>query len=370
MNRIVRFKRKVVNYLFDHPTQKKVLKHSYYIIITIISAFIFSVGFKAFIGPNYAELPKYQSLISSEENFTVLCTLASCGGSGISQIICKIFELAGWQWLVNPTNREILFWIIYFCVNVPLFVLGITRIGKKFTIYSVLNVGFVSLFGILLPNSKSTDFINQIANYVFEEPIARIVFASLTTGTSSSLAYLIDSTAGGIDILAFYFGERKSKQVGGYTAGLNFIVITIFCIVSTISGGIIKPHGATLNPNDISAIEPALAVIMFLYTGLYMVLTSLVVNVINVFNKKECLQIITSNINLSQAILANIPHGCTIIDAKGGYSEEKKYLIYMTVRKNEAKKVIYICKKADPNCFINEFPLNQIHGKFFRKPIE
>ena len=58
MNRIVRFKRKVVNYLFDHPTQKKVLKHSYYIIVTIISAFIFSVGFKAFIGPNYAELPK------------------------------------------------------------------------------------------------------------------------------------------------------------------------------------------------------------------------------------------------------------------------------------------------------------------------
>ncbi len=370
MNKLKRFKRKVVNYLFDHPHQKSILKHTYYVILTTLSAIVFSIGFKAFIAPNYAVLPKYQEILATTENFTVLCTLASCGGSGISQILCKFLELLGWNWLNNPTNREILFWIIYLIVNVPLILLGLFKIGKKFTVYTILNVALVTLFGIFLPNSKPTDFINQIANYVFEEPIARIFFASLTTGTASSLAYLIDSTAGGLDILAFYFGERKSKQIGGYTAGLNIIVIILFCLVSTISGGIVKPHGATLNPNDVSAIEPSLAVIMFLYTGLYMVLCSIVVNTINVSNKKECVQIITSNKNLSQAILANIPHGCTIIDAKGGYSEEKKYLIYMTVRKNEAKKVIFICKQADPKCFINEFPIYQVYGNFFRKPIE
>lgn len=101
-----------------------------------------------------------------------------------------------------------------------------------------------------------------------------------------------------------------------------------------------------------------------------MVFNSMVVNTINVFNKKECVEIITKNENLSQAIIANVPHGCTIIEGKGGYSGDKKYLIYMTVRKHEAKVVIRICKKADPNCFINEFPLNQVYGRFFRKPIE
>lgn len=365
---IKRLAKKVINFLFDHPRLRTTVKHSYYIIITLFSAFVFSVGFKCFIGPNFVVLPSYQQALSSGNN-TVLTTLASCGGSGMSQIICKIFELAGASWLNEPLNREILFWICYFAVNIPLFILGFLRIGKRFTIYSILNVLCVTIFGIILPNGSADDFINQIANYVFTQPIARVIFASITTGIASSTAYLIDTTAGGIDILAFYLGEKKSKQLGGFSAGLNCIVVFFFCLTSTFSGGIIASVN-DVTATSLNAIEPSLAVIMFMYTVLYMLFTSFVVNTINIFNKKECLQVITNNQNLSEVILANLPHGCTIIDAKGGYSHENKYLIYMTVRKNEAKKVIHVCRKADPSCFINEFPLNQVYGKFFRKPIE
>lgn len=376
MNLFDRSKRKVVNYLFDHPNQKSILKHTYYVFITALSALIFSFGFKCFIQPNYSVLPCYVKGIgdnAADYLKSTLLTISSCSASGTSQIIVKIFELCGLSWIKNnPTNNEILFWIFYAALNVPLIIFSFCKIGKKFSIYTVINVIFVSLFGLILPNSKDTDLINQVANFVFEQPIARILFASLTTGVAACLAYSIDSTTGGIDILAFYYGEKKSKQIGVYSASFNIVVVFVYCVISTIPGGNIYASNVDISGIEgaVQAITPSLAIVMFMYTGFYMVFNSMVVNTINVFNKKECVEIITKNENLSQAIIANVPHGCTIIEGKGGYSGDKKYLIYMTVRKHEAKVVIRICKKADPDCFINEFPLNQVYGRFFRKPIE
>ncbi len=379
MNLFARVKKKVVNYLFDHPRQKLVARHTYYIIITVLSAFIFSFGFKCFIQPNYSVLPAYIAGTSGTADATnaylqsTLVTLPSVSASGTSQVIGKIFGLCGLEWIKNnPTNTEILFWVFYAVINVPLLIFAWFKIGKRFTVYTLLNVIAVSVFGIILPNSSSSDLINQVANYVFEQPVARILFGALTTGVAASLAYQIDTSTGGVDVIAFYFGEKKSKQIGVYSASFNVVVALVYCFVSTFSGGNIYPSGADVEgiSGAVTAIAPSLAIVMFFYTGFYMVFNSVVVNTINVFNKKECVEIITSNENLSQAIMANLPHGCTIIEGKGGYSGDKKYLIYMTVRKKEAKVVINVCKKADPNCFINEFPLSQVYGKFFRKPIE
>ena len=49
-----KFKKKVIDYLFDHPVQKDVIDNFYCLIITALSGFIFAFGFKAFIQPNYA----------------------------------------------------------------------------------------------------------------------------------------------------------------------------------------------------------------------------------------------------------------------------------------------------------------------------
>ena len=87
------------------------------------------------------------------------------------------------------------------------------------------------------------------------------------------------------------------------------------------------------------------------------VLVTVVVDTINIQNKKVELQIMTSNYNLSNVVLANIPHGCTILDAKGGYTGKSMFVIYMSVRKSEAKKVVKICRKADPHVFINVMPM-------------
>ena len=384
MNYLSKFKSKLVNYLFDHPVLKTISKHSYMVLITALSSLFFVIGFEAFVQPSQIAAQSWANL--NEGNYVVVQIMASVGASGLSQALIRILELIGWKWLLDSTNSNLLFWILYFVFNIPLFILGFLKIGKKFTFYTLLNVGFVSLFGAIIPKGSPNDFINEMAVLLFDQPISRIVLAGLCTGLSSALAYSIESSTGGIDILAFYFSEKKSIQIGWVSLCYNAIVLVFYCGISCFHGGLIDvavPMSETLSGVNGTNIMPPLngsyvayanlvnvAIIMCLYTCLYMVISSIVVNTINVSNKKECVQVITTNYNLSQVILANIPHGCTIIEGKGGYSGEKKYLIYMTVRKNEVKKVVRVCKKADLNCFINIYTMDQVYGKFYRKPIE
>ena len=121
---------------------------------------------------------------------------------------------------------------------------------------------------------------------------------------------------------------------------------------------------------EMGEVATSSALVVFLFTLFYMVLVTLVVDTINIQNKKVELQIMTHDYNLSNVVLSNIPHGCTILDAKGGYTGKPMYVIYMSVRKKEAKKVVKVCRKVDPKVFINVIPMEQIYGRFYRKPIK
>lgn len=353
-----KFKKRVIDYFFDHPHQKNLVNDLYIMGVTIVGALVFSFGFKAFIQPNYTAFSN-TDLINDP---TAIRSLASCGASGISQSIVQIIKLLGFEFIKDPFNQYVANFIAYFVVNLPLLIFAFFKIGKKFTLITLFNVICVSLFGIILPNNEG-DFITKISEYVYLQPVARVLFAGLCTGFASATSYIIDSTAGGTDIIAYYISEKKSSGVGKWSACINFIVVLTFTILSTLNGGLVD--GINFFP-----VDPATAVIVLLYTFLYMVITTIVVDHINVFNKKLNVQIITKSENLSQIIISNIPHGCTLVKGYGGYTGKQVYLVSVTVRKNECKKVVKIAKKADPSCFINVFANEQVYGKFFRKPIK
>lgn len=358
-----RLRKKTINYFFDHPKQKSVLEHSYYLILTVISSFIFSFGFKAFIQPNYDAVAQ----IGSEGNFVSelsIKTLASCGASGISQVLISIMKICGCVYLTDNFSHDITYWCFYLGVNIPLFILGFFKVGKRFALYSFLNVAFASLFGILLPNSEPTDFINQVTYAIGSDIFARVTFGALCTGMASVLAYLIDSTTGGTDIVAYYISEKKSVPVGKWSALFNVITVSIFSILSVV------PLNQQFEMHAMGAVEPATALTIFLFTIFYMIFVTLVVDTINVKNKKVEVQIITKNQNLSNVLIANIPHSCTILEGAGGYTGSKIYIVNVSVRKKEAKKVVKVCQSVDPNAFINVIPMDQIYGRFYKKPIK
>lgn len=361
---IKKFKKRIIDYFFDHPVQKDIVENLRNIIVTLISGFIFSFGFKAFISPNYNAIASIGPEFSNMVNNMQIKALASSGGSGIAQVILSLLKISGFTYLTNNTLKDITYWCLYLAVNIPLLILAFCKIGKRFAFYSLLNVISASSFGVILPNSLPTDFINQVTATLGDNVVPRVLFGALCTGLSSALAYSIDTSAGGIDIIAFYISERKSVQVGKWSALFNGIIVFIFSILSII------PLDEEFKAHQMGEVPAATSFVIFLFTLFYMLLCTIVIDTMNIQNKKVELQIITTNPNLSKIILANIPHGCTILNAQGGYTGRQMYIIYMSVRKREAKQVVKICKRLDPNTFINVMPMDQVYGRFFRKPIK
>lgn len=357
MYKLERFKRRVVNHFYDHPVQKESVEILRVAIITLVSSFLFTFGFNVFTNPNFAALAAGGLDISSVS----LKQLASCGASGLSQSVLIILRMFNIEWLANESNANIVYWISYFAINIPLLILAFFKIGKRFCIFTALNVACASVFGVLLKSNDPAFFINQLSLLFINQPLARVLFAGIFTGISSGLAYYVETSAGGADILSYYISEKKSILVGKYSILFNLVVVSLFTLLSMLPVSDIYIE---------KAVPFATAFTIFLYTICYMFVATMTMDKINVQNSKVQVQIITTQKTLSNSIIAALPHSCTILNGYGGYSLENKYILIMSVRKKEVNKLLQICKKEDPHSFVNVYNLDNVYGKFFRKPIK
>ena len=336
MKKIERIRRNVNNYLFDHIYLKEGLHFASAAIIALFSASLYAFGFYCFISP-------------AEINATTIAgsSIVTGGIGGISQVISLALRLGN----VNH-DIYVLQSILYFGLNIPIFVFAFFKIGKKFAILTVINVLFSSLFIQLFAN---VEFTKSIAKALEDEHVARVLFAGTSVGIASALAFKGNFSCGGIDVFSYYFSLRKSTSVGKYATALNSTIIVTYTILTIL-----------LNKGDFVNI----ALLNFLYSVLYLFVVMMVVDFINTRNKKVRIEIITNIPGMSAVLISNFPHSNTVVKAEGGYSHNPKDIIYMVVSSNESKKVVDLVRKVDPHAFVIVSALIQAYGNFFVKPIE
>ena len=350
---IKRSKQLISNYLFDHPVQKETLELIKITIITAISAFVFAFGFNTFTNPNF------NAIVNTEG--VQIHQLASCGASGFSQCLLRVLKLCNIEWLADEDNANIIYWILYFIVNIPLLILAWCKIGRRFCIFTAVNIICASTFGILLKSNDPEFFVNQISAIFINQPLARVLFAGICTGISTGLAFTVETCPGGTDVISYYISEKKSLLVGKYGLMINLVVVTLFSLLSIVP---LKP---IFNDNGVSI---PIAFAVFLYTCIYAYINSHTTDKINTSNLKVQCQIITTERTLPNSLIAALPHSCTILNGYGGYSLEGKYIILIAVRKKEVALIRQVCKKEDPKSFVDVIPLDNVYGKFYRKKIK
>ena len=336
MKKIERIRKNVNNYLFDHIYLKEGLHISGAIFIAAFSAMLYAFGFYCFISPAHIDATTIAG-----------SSIVTGGVGGISQVISLALRLGG----VNH-DIYILQSILYFAINIPIFIFAFLKIGKKFAILTAINVGLSSMFIQLFAN---VEFTRLIAQALEEEHVARVLFAGTSVGIASALAFKGDFSCGGIDVFSYYFSLRKSTSVGKYATALNSTIIITYTIL-------------TIFLNTGNHVEVAL--LNFLYSVLYLFVVMFVVDFINTRNKKVRLEIITNVSGMSAVLIANFPHSTTVVKGEGGYSHNSKDIIHMVVSSNESKKVIDLVRKVDPHSFVMVSALIQTYGNFFVKPIE
>lgn len=95
--------------------------------------------------------------------------------------------------------------ILLLLFNIPVIIIGWLKIGKAFTIYSLVSVAFTSFFLELLPVLHLSDDI-----------ILNAVFGGLIGGASVGLTLKIGGSTGGMDIIALILSRIKDRPIGIY----------------------------------------------------------------------------------------------------------------------------------------------------------
>ncbi len=254
--------------------------------------------------------------------FLIAANVYASGFAGAAQLIASVFQ--------DFLHIDVTTGILLFLLNIPVLILGWFKVGKGFTIYSILSVIFATLFLEILPVMSFSDDI-----------MLNAAAGGVIGGAGVGLSLKYGASTGGMDIVAMILSRLNDKPIGIYFLLLNAVVILM-------AGILYEPENA-------------------LYTMLALYVTTLVIDAIHTSDQKVTALIVTHKVEeLQHAIHNEMIRGITIIPVKGAYTGEEKSMLYLVLTRYELYDLELIVTEVDPDAFTNIIQTSGIFG-FFRQ---
>ncbi|OON94204.1 MAG: hypothetical protein ATN33_04725, partial [Epulopiscium sp. Nele67-Bin001] len=189
--------------------------------------------------------------------------------------------------------------IMVICLNIPLFVLAVIFLNKRFVAYS--------LFGMLsLSTWLEITYGMQIETV---EPLTVMVLGGLIHGLGTGIIFRAEGSTGGIDIIAKIVNKYFSLSISTITFAINGCIMILSLIY----------FGVDLSVLTLSTMFVSTQVVHYVIDGIH---------------KKRTIYIITDEEHkelVYKALLASVNRGITIIPAVGAYTQKSKFILYMNV---------------------------------------
>ncbi len=222
--------------------------------------------------------------------------------------------------------------IIYYLLNIPLFVIAYKKVSKTFFVRTLFTVSLNSIFLMIIP-------IPEVP--LVSELITNVLIGGILAGIGIGFILSTGSSSGGTDII----GVSLSQKSKIFTVGN--IGLTYNAIIFSISG-----------------IFYGLQVMI--YSIIYATFESIMVdrnhsqNIFSeafIFTKKDPDKIINF-------IKDTLNRDATFWNAKGGYTKTNTYIIYTVLSKYERMRLERHMKELDSNAFIVGNDGVEVKGKF------
>ena len=272
-----------------------------WILATVLGSAVFAFGFAIFLAPG---------------------DLNAGGISGLAMIVVEVLGVG------SVGALSIL-------LNLPLFILGGMKIGKRFF--------FGSMIGMVL----SSVLIDLFALYSIPmpEPLLAVLYGGVICGIGLGMVFVSGTSTGGSDILI-----RLLK--------LKYRNVPIGQISMIFDGLIVVLTGLVFR--DISKA---------LYSGITVYLSGKVVDamVYNFDYSKVALIISSEYEAIAQAIGRDLDRGATFLIAEGSYSHAPTKVVLAAVKKQQLAELKELVVHIDPNAFIILQEAHQVLGDGFSR---
>lgn len=243
--------------------------------------------------------------------------LYDSGISGLSMLLDQI----------TPPSLSLSLFLLL--LNIPIFAFGLKKQGIVFTVYSIFTVCIYSLSSFLIMNVLPIDvsFISPLAG---SDLLLCAIFGGVISGIGSGLTIRFGGAIDGIDVLSVVFARKIGISIGTFVMIFN----TILYIVC----------GITIK----SWILPLYSIVTY-YIG-----SRMVDYVVEGIDSSKCAMIVTTKANeISDALAESFGTSGTIVHAIGGYSKERKEIIYFVINHFQINKLKKIVHYIDLDAFIS-----------------
>ncbi|MGL4874688.1 MAG: YitT family protein [Clostridium sp.] len=243
------------------------------------------------------------------------------GVTGISVVICEYFQ---------GLNVGLVMGIL----NIILFGVAFIFIGRNFggkTIYAAMGISCISWI--------VEEFFTPVA-FTNDLMLATIA-GSLLLGGGLGIVFTQDASTGGTDIIAKILNKFFHIDMGKGMQMVDIIVV-VFC-------------GITFG------IEKAI------YAAVCVLLTGIIIDKV-ISGYSTCHQVIiftNKTKHIKEYIIKDIDRGCTVFTGEGGYTGERKSVIYCVLGRSQLMKVKRFVKEHEPDSFVIVNDAHDVLGKGF-----
>lgn len=251
--------------------------------------------------------------------------LLPSGFTGIASLLSRITALAGIHFSTS---------LGMVLLNIPVAVFCYQHIGKKFVLFSMLQVLLSSIFLQLLHCTP-----------LFDDVLLNICFGGFLYGLAISIALKGNASTAGMDFIALYVSNRIGKSIWQYVFFFN---CGLLCVFGALFGW---EHAG--------------------YSILFQFISTRTIDSFYHRFKRVTLQITTQK---PQAVVKEYiricRHGISVVEGRGGYSGQPMSLLHTVVSTYEVQDILFHLKQVDPAVIVNILPTETFVGKFYQKPLD
>ena len=277
-------------------------KYAYEVFLLTIGCFIMACGTSLFLLPNQ---------------------LSSGGFAGLATIAYYLLKI--------PLGTTM------FALNIPLFILGYIRIGKKFLIKSLIGTSVLAIF---------IDILDRLPALT-QDRFLGCIYGGIAMGIGTAIVLKSNSSTGGTDLLSYIIRSyKKNYRTSSLIVGVDSIIIA-------------------LNVIFFRNIE------IGLYSAIAIYLMGKMIDIIfEGVNFTKMMFIISDKYErIAEEIGNKVDRGSTGIYAKGMYTNEEKMMLLCVGSRNEIAKIKQIAVSIDKKAFIIISNARETWGKGFKKEI-
>ena len=261
--------------------------------------------------------------------FVVPANLYTGGLMGICQVIRTLMA----EYLHLTFSNMDIAGIIYYLINIPIFILAFTRMGKCFFGKTVVAVTAMSVFLSLIPTVQIVDDV-----------MAASVVGALISGAGVGIILRMGASGGGMDVVGVLLTRwRRDFSVGKVNLLVNLAL-----------------YGTCLFLFDVQIV---------VYSLINAAVYSIAMDKVHTQNINVEVNVITKagTDALEKKVFEELGRGITKWNSVGAYTHEQSQILYIMLSKYEVNRLKAIIHEYDSNAFIVVNEGVSVDGNYLKK---